>query len=117
MQDRPLLLLFLLLSTHSLSHWKSSKTKGLAIFPSSRNLWKRALDCWRGGGLRGVAAAAVLERGREVAATALERGRGGAQQGLERRRAAGSQELERCRTVVFGRVLEFLMGLGLAWAA
>jgi hypothetical protein len=88
-----------------MSHWKSSKTNGLPIFPS-RNLWKRALDCWRGGGLRGAAAAVVLERGR-----------GGAQQGLERRRAAGSQELERCRAAVFGRVLGFLMGLGLAWAA
>jgi hypothetical protein len=59
----------------------------------------------------------VLERGREAAAVALERGRGGAQQGLERRRAAGSRELERCRAAVFGRVLGFLMSLGLAWAA
>jgi hypothetical protein len=66
---------------------------------------ERALDCRRGGGLRGAAAAA-----------ALERGRGGAQQGLERRRAAGSQELERCQAAVFGRVLGFLMGLGLGWA-
>jgi hypothetical protein len=64
-----------------------------------------------------AAAAAALERGRRRPAAALERGRGGAQQGLERRRAAGSQELERCRAAVFGRVLGFLMGLGLAWAA
>jgi hypothetical protein len=48
---------------------------------------------------------------------ALERGRGGAQQGLERRRAAGSQELKRCWVAVFERVLGFLMGLELAWAA
>jgi hypothetical protein len=37
---------------------------------------ERALDCWRGGGLRGAAAAAALERGRAAAAVALERGRG-----------------------------------------
>jgi hypothetical protein len=69
---------------------------------------------------RGRAAAAVaLERGRRRPAATLERGRapsGGAGEG-ERRRAAGSQELERCRAAVFGRVLGFLMGLGLAWAA
>jgi hypothetical protein len=75
---------------------------------------ERALDCWRGGGMRGAAAAAALERGRLAAA--LERGRDGVQQGLERRQVAGSQELERCRATVFRRVLRFLMGLGLAWA-
>jgi hypothetical protein len=49
-----------------------------------------------------------------AAAAALEKGRGGVQQGLERRQAAGSQELERCQAAVFGSVLGFLMGLGLA---
>jgi hypothetical protein len=39
---------------------------------------ERALDWWRGGGLRGAAAAAALERGRAAVAAALERGRGGA---------------------------------------
>jgi hypothetical protein len=51
-----------------------------------------------------------------AAAAALKRGRGGAQQGLEKRRAAGSPKLERYQAAVFGRVLGFLMGLGLAWA-
>jgi hypothetical protein len=67
---------------------------------------ERALDYWRWGGLRGVATAAALEKGRVAVAVTLER-----------HRAAGSQELERCQATVFGRVLEFLMCLGLAWAA
>jgi hypothetical protein len=82
---------------------------------------ERALDCWRGGGQLqrrcwrgGGPLAAALERGRPAAA--LERGRHGAQKGLERRQAAESQELERCQAAVFGRVLGFLLGLGLAWA-
>jgi hypothetical protein len=49
---------------------------------------ERALDCWRGGGMRGAAAAAALERGRAPSGNAGEG---------ERRRAAGSQEERRWR--------------------
>jgi hypothetical protein len=60
---------------------------------------ERALDCWRGGGMRGAAAAVVLERGRAAAAVVLERGRapsGGTGEG-ERRCTAGTGEASSSR--------------------
>jgi hypothetical protein len=80
---------------------------------------ERALDCWRGGGLRGAAAATALERGRAAAAAALERGRGpsGSAGEGERRRAvgeaSGSRKLEASGIRKQRRVLGFLMSLGL----
>jgi hypothetical protein len=56
---------------------------------------ERALDCWRGRGLRGVAAAAVLERGRAPS--------GGAGEG-ERQRAAGTGEASGSRKPGTGEV-------------
>jgi hypothetical protein len=49
---------------------------------------ERALDCWRGGGMRGAAAAAALERGRAPSGSAGEG---------ERRRAVGTGEASSSR--------------------
>jgi hypothetical protein len=57
---------------------------------------ERALDYWRGGGLRGVAAAAAVERGRAPS--------GGAGEG-EMRRAVGTGEVSGSRKPGTGEVL------------
>jgi hypothetical protein len=63
---------------------------------------ERALDCWRGGGLRGATVAVALERGRAAVAAALERGRGPSGGTGEGEASGGAGEGERQRATGIG---------------